>query len=75
MLHIQRQLPKYSCEGRETKDVVHLVETCTCLWVWGHGISRPLVGGVTLLSSQALGEDPGLGAGDTQLLIKNLWHC
>ena len=36
--------------------------------------ARLLVGGVTLLSGGLLGEAPGSGAGDTQLLIRNLCH-
>ena len=32
------------------------------------------MGGVTLLSGGPLGEAPGSGAGDAQLLIRNLWH-
>ena len=51
-----------------------LWKPCTCLWIWGHVFARPLAGEVTLLSSRPLGEAPGLGAGDSQLLIRNLWH-
>ena len=54
--------------------VFSLWKSCTCLWVWCHVFAGPLAVGVTLLSSEALGEAPGLGAGDAQLLIRNLWH-
>ena len=36
----------------------------TCFWVWGHVLTRPLAGGVTLLSGGPLGEALGSGAGD-----------
>ena len=54
--------------------VFSLWKSCTCLWVWCHVFARPLAGGVTLISSGPLGDGPRLGAGDTQLLIRNLWH-
>ena len=54
--------------------VFTLWKPCNCLWVWGHVFSRPFAGGVTLLSGEPLGEAPGSGAGDAQLLTRNLWH-
>ena len=36
--------------------------------------ARPLVGKVTLLSGGPFGDAPGLGAGDAQQLIRNVWH-
>ena len=73
-LLVQTQDPRHSCEGRTTRASVHLVKPGTCFWVWDHVFSRPLMGGVTLLSGGPLGEAPGSGAGDAQLLIRNLWH-
>ena len=54
--------------------VFTLWKSCICFQVLGNVFARPLVVGVTLLSSEAVGEAPGLGAGDAQLLISNLWH-
>ena len=65
--HVQRQAPKYSCEGRATRAGVHLRKLCTCLWFWGNVFARCLAVWVTLLSSQPLGREwgggPGSGAG------------
>ena len=54
--------------------VFTLWKSCICFQVLGNVSARPLVVGVTLLSSEALGAAPGLRACDAQLLISNLWH-
>ena len=54
--------------------VYTLWKSCICFQVGGNVFARPLVVGMTLLSSEALGAAPGLGAGNAQLLLNNLWH-
>ena len=49
--------------------VFTLWKLCTCLWVWGHVFSRPLLGGVTLHAGEPLEETLESVAGDSQLLI------
>ena len=72
--HIQRQAPRYTSEGRATRAGVHLVETLYLSLGLGSCVFKALGLGMTLFSGEPLGEAPGSGAGDTQLLIRNLWH-
>ena len=67
--------PKYNYEGRATRAGIQLVEILYLSLGLGSCVSKALAGGVTLLSSGPLGHAPRLGAEDTQLLIRNLWHC
>ena len=55
--------PKYNYEGRATRAGIQLVEILYLSLGLGSCVSK------------ALGHAPRLGAEDTQLLIRNLWHC